>query len=131
MDARHVIIGVDVCASTDMQHPVCSIRRAGGGMYRVLVASEPVLRDPVTNEVLNRHDFDTLDEALEYADGICWFVDLDPALTNPHSVHANAQVGQANEAMVAHEQAIAAERVTHAKELAKLQEQIDKLSAKA
>lgn len=84
-----IITGVDVFAEVDLDHPVAAVRRAGGGKYRVLVGSEQLERDETTG-LLKYHEFDSIELALEYADGIAKLVDDDPSLASPQAVHANA-----------------------------------------
>lgn len=87
--STHVVCAVDVFSEVDKERPCCAIRRMGAGRYQVLLPSEPLQRDPETREITNLHDFDTIKEALDWADEIAALVDADPTLTGPYAIHAN------------------------------------------
>lgn len=118
----HVIVAIDVACSSIPERPVAAVRRIGGGdgnRYRVLVANDPLVRDENTGLRIN-HDFDSMEEALEFADGIAALVDADPTLHGPHAAHAHAmrEVAEENAREAA---------ATHAAKEAELLDRISKL----
>lgn len=89
-----IVIGVDCFASCDTEHPAVAVRRVGGAKYRCSLFGEVLERDPQTGRA-EYHDFDTIEEAQEYARQICELVDAQPHLLTPAAVHSTMELAQA------------------------------------
>lgn len=88
-----ITTGIDVYPDNDEQHACASIRRNGGGVYRVTLVGEDI--GPLGERVY--HDFPDIEAAQAFADDIAALVEADPLLTNPASVHQRALAVQAVE----------------------------------
>lgn len=85
---KAITVGIDVFPDHDDQHACAAIRRVGAGMFRVLLPGEDIGE---AGERI-RHDFETIEEATEFAAGIAKFVETDPNLTSPSSNHLRALI---------------------------------------
>lgn len=128
---KAVTVGIDVFPDHDDQHACAAIRRVAGGAYRVLLPAEALERDKQTGEVLNRHDFETIEEAVKWAEGIAQYVEADPTLTNPASVHLSALLEAKHDALVAMEIAKDNEILTKSKAIEGLEAELREALAKA
>lgn len=96
---KQQVVMIDVFPDNDLEHACASVRRVGGGKFRVSLVGEDGVIDVDTGRRIF-HDFDTRQLAVDFALAFAVRVEADPSLTSPASVHLQALLTAEREELV-------------------------------